>query len=168
MPHHFFFRRIISGAPTVNDHYPRPGDYTIDGQYVFYINVNTEVLYLFDATAKTAVGNADFVMIQLTRESAIQTYSAQLDTQGDAGSGALLAAGTGTGTAKNVVWSVYNENEEFEGGYNQWDVGSGFLILPASLFGTTDTTRTGMVIRGVNSNVPITFTFCSWNPSSGL
>lgn len=121
----------------------RLGEYSVDGGIAISFGTS-EANYLFDSTARTAVGNADFVLIGCGVGTT--AASVRFDTQGDGGSGTLIAAGTGTGTAKNVSWSL--------------QVGR-LLFLPASLFGTTDTLRTG---RGISStaSTTVTFVFCSW------
>lgn len=152
MHHKFFYPRNIVAAGG-NDHEPRPGDYTVDGGICFLTVAITEANYLFDSTARTAVGNADFVTVTVVRTSATSDFShVVFDTQGDGGSGALVTTGVGTSTAKNVVWVCQQTVT---------------LFLPASLFGTTDTTRTGRVRAG-STNSSICFAFCSWNPSSGI
>lgn len=123
----------------------RLGEFTIDGSiFVTSAGANTEGNYLFDATARTAVGNADFVIVSATIGTTAATL--RFDCQGDGGSGSLLASGTGTSTAKNVVWSLHVGRQ---------------IILPASLFGTSDTTRTGRLISSTASTL-VYFQFCSW------
>lgn len=135
----------------------RLGDFTVDGGIrLTYTDVNpfSPVLYLFDSTARTAVGNADFVRVMPI--SGGTNIAARFDCQGDAGAGTMNIPGAATPTyahettIKNIVWNVKSGN---------------FVVVPASLFGTSDTTRTGM-FQSSASAVTWLFQFCSWNPSS--
>lgn len=121
----------------------RLGEFTIDGGQYFSIGTS-ETDYLFDATAEGAAAAADFVHVSIVNGT--NNVTARFDCQGDGGSGALLASGTGTSTPGNVVWSL--------------NAGRA-LYLPASLLSTAQTTRHGRIITS-NASTLVFFQFCSW------
>lgn len=144
MSHHFFFEGL-TGSPPVGATTFRPGDYTINGMYSSI--ANAAALYLLDATAEGYAAASDFVIITRGSNSTgtgVLT-SAVFDTQGDAGSGSLLATGTGTSNGANALFRV---------GIMET------IIVPASLF-TANSTRTG--INSGAGNTIYHFVFCSWN-----
>lgn len=135
----------------------RPGDYTLDGGivkvYTDAVNPIGEQLFLFDSTAQAAAAASDFMIVHVVRANS--NASIRFDFQGDAGSGALNIPGVVNSyahetTAKEVVWYMRAAKP---------------LILPSSLVGSADSTRTG-IFQADASATTLVFQFCSWNGSS--
>lgn len=173
MFHKFFYPIPIVAAGDVTY---KAGAFSVDGGYMHRIGANnTEELYLFDSTARTAVGNADFVIVSVIaggdNADTLNTTvcHAMFDTQGDGGSGSMLSINNSTTTAKNVVWclsSINKDAQEDSTLSGEFGTMGASLIVPASLFGTSDTTRTGRIIGWSGSATVdplVLFQFCSWN-----
>lgn len=175
MRNFFFYDIPPGGAPSLID--PRLGEYSVDGGIEFLVTHNTESNYLFDSTARTAVGNSDFVIVTYipgTTTSSNTPVDANahflFDCQGDGGSGTLLAAGTGTSTAKSAQWG--GSRMHLPGMEDDTQVGlfDTTFVVPSYLFGTTDTLRTGRIIcqnSAASTDGLIHFSFCSWAATSG-
>lgn len=178
MFHSMFYYGVNGSAPTT---YPfRYGDFTVNGSYSFRRDTGTESNFLLDSTAQSAVGSSDFVLVTCCSttndaDSPLLNNSSNMrfDLQGDSGSGSLITGTTSTTTAKNVVWSTNSGNSGGGNDVNRDDdfggVGLHFpLCIPASLFGTSDSTRTGRVAvsSSASSEIIIDLVFCSWSSNT--
>lgn len=178
MFHGMFYYGVTGSAPSTVGF--RWGDYTVNGSYTRRVNTGSSSLYLFDSAAQTALAASDFVLVMCTSTTAsadtpllANSSNFRFDCQGDAGSGTILGSNVSTTTPKNVVWSTNSGNS---GGGNDvsrdddnGSVSMNFpLCLPASLFGTSDTTRTGMLTAtsAASTAILMEFIFCSWSSNT--
>lgn len=132
-------------APASDQYYP--ANYTINGHWNVNQITNTEGNYLFDTTADGYLASSDFVMVNSETTSGTATCII-FDTQGDGGSGSL-SLGDVDNTAGAVIWKVS---------------GNSPICLPASIFPSGQSTRTGRLLNQTSTGSRgIVFTFCSWN-----
>ena len=146
--HSMFYYGVNGSAPSTVGF--RWGDFSVNGSYTRRLNTGSSSLYLFDASAQTALAASDFVLVMCNSVTAsadtpqlANSSNIRFDCQGDSGSGTILGSGVSTTTPKNVVWSTNSGNSG--GGHDlsrdddNGSVSMGLpLCLPASLFGTSD------------------------------
>lgn len=177
MSHHFFFEGITGSAPSLVD--PRLGEYVVGGQFSLVLGTpGVTTNYLFDATAQSLAASSDFVI--LTIVNAVTTtvlptaeyINVVIDAQGDSGSGSFLSSGVGTTNGKLANWCLNSKQQVFQRDSTAVSHDTQELVVPSSIFGTSDSSRTGVYIWNAQTETTrrpiLNFTFCSWVASGNV